>query len=230
VDRIEAKGVVFQYESEGEDQPFGLGPIDFEAKKGEAVFIVGGNGSGKTTFAKILTGLYVSDGGSIKVDGEEVNSYQLGEYFSTVFSGYHLFEKLYNVDLSDENKRKEGEKYLEMLNLQDKVSLEAESFSTIDLSGGQRKRLALLQCYLEDCPIYLFDEVAADQDPEFRRFFYRELLTRMKEKGKIVIAITHDDHYFDVADRVIKFDMGKLDVLTEGSQYMLSAAKQDTVS
>ncbi|MGD2086016.1 MAG: cyclic peptide export ABC transporter [Candidatus Aminicenantes bacterium] len=230
VERIEAKGVVFQYESEDEDKPFGLGPIDFEAKKGEAVFIVGGNGSGKTTFAKILTGLYVPDEGSIKVDGEEVNSYQLGEYFSTVFSGYHLFEKLYNIDLSDDNKRKEGEKYIEMLNLQDKVSLEEDSFSTIDLSGGQRKRLALLQCYLEDCPIYLFDEVAADQDPEFRRFFYRELLTRMKEKGKIVIAITHDDHYFDVADRVIKFDMGKLDVLTEGSQYMLSEARQDTVS
>jgi cyclic peptide transporter len=230
VERIEAKGVVFQYESEGEDKPFGLGPIDFEAKKGEAVFIVGGNGSGKTTFAKILTGLYVPDEGSLKVDGEEVTSYQMGEYFSTVFSGYHLFERLYNIDLSDENKRKEGEKYIEMLNLQDKVSLEEDSFSTIDLSGGQRKRLALLQCYLEDCPIYLFDEVAADQDPEFRRFFYRELLTRMKEKGKIVIAITHDDHYFDVADRVIKFDMGKLDVLKEGSQYMLSAAKQDTAS
>jgi len=230
VERIEAKGVVFRYEGEGEDKPFGLGPIDFEAKKGEAVFIVGGNGSGKTTFAKILTGLYVPDEGSLKVDGEEVTSYQMGEYFSTVFSGYHLFEKLYNIDLSDENKRKEGEKYIEMLNLQDKVSLEQDSFSTIDLSGGQRKRLALLQCYLEDCPIYLFDEVAADQDPEFRRFFYRVLLTRMKEKGKIVIAITHDDHYFDVADRVIKFDMGKLDVLKEGSQYMLSAPKQDTAS
>jgi cyclic peptide transporter len=230
VERIEAKGVVFQYEGEDDDKPFGLGPIDFEAKSGEAVFIVGGNGSGKTTFAKILTGLYVQDEGSLKVDGEEVNSYQLGEYFSTVFSGYHLFEKLYNIDLSAENKRKEGEKYIDMLNLQDKVSLEEDSFSTIDLSGGQRKRLALLQCYLEDCPIYLFDEVAADQDPEFRRFFYRELLTRMKEKGKIVIAITHDDHYFDVADRVIKFDMGKLDVLKEGSQYMLSASKQDTAS
>ncbi len=230
VERIEAKGVIFEYESEGDDKPFALGPIDFEAKKGEAVFIVGGNGSGKTTFAKILTGLYVPDGGTLKIDGEEVSSYQLGEYFSTVFSGYHLFERLYNIDLSDENKRKEGEKYLEMLNIQDKVTLEEDSFSTIDLSGGQRKRLALLQCYLEDCPIYLFDEVAADQDQEFRRFFYRELLTRMKEKGKIVIAITHDDHYFDVADRVIKFDMGKLDVLHEGSQYMLSAAKQDTVS
>ena len=58
--------------------------------------------------------------------------------------------------------------------------------------------------------------MAADQDPEFRRFFYRDLLLRMKEKGKMVIAITHDDHYFDVADKVVKMDMGKVDVITEG--------------
>jgi cyclic peptide transporter len=219
VDHIEAKGVTFKYESENEeedDEAFTVGPVDFEAKKGEVVFIIGGNGSGKTTLAKLLTGLYIPHEGSIRVDGKDVNNYQLGEYFSTVFSGYHLFEKLYNIDLSDEEKRKEGEEYLKTLHLDGKVNFEADSLSTIDLSGGQRKRLALLQCYLEDCPIYLFDEVAADQDPEFRKFFYRELLTRMKEKGKIVIAITHDDHYFDVADKVIKMDMGAIDVITEG--------------
>ena len=223
VQSLAAKGVIYEYESQGEEEPFKLGPIDFEAKKGEIVFIVGGNGSGKTTLAKMLTGLYIPHGGSITIDGQEVTNYQLGEYFSTVFSGYHLFEKLYNIDLNNGEKRKEGEQYLETLNLQDKVSLGEDSFSTINLSGGQRKRLALLQCYLEDCPIYLFDEVAADQDPEFRRFFYRNLLVRMKERGKIVIAITHDDHYFDVADKVIKLDMGKVDVLTEGCQYMLSS-------
>jgi cyclic peptide transporter len=216
VDHIEAKGVTFKYESENEDDAFSVGPVDFEAKRGEVVFIIGGNGSGKTTLAKLLTGLYIPHEGSILVDGKVVNNYQLGEYFSTVFSGYHLFEKLYNIDLSDEEKQKEGEEYLKTLHLAGKVSFEADSLSTIDLSGGQRKRLALLQCYLEDCPIYLFDEVAADQDPEFRKFFYRELLTRMKEKGKIVIAITHDDHYFDVADKVIKMDMGNIDVITEG--------------
>ncbi|NIM13229.1 MAG: cyclic peptide export ABC transporter [Candidatus Aminicenantes bacterium] len=225
VDHIEAKGVTFQYESENEeDEAFSVGPVDFDAKKGEVVFIIGGNGSGKTTLAKLLTGLYIPHEGSIHVDGKDVNNYQLGEYFSTVFSGYHLFEKLYNIDLSDEEKRKEGDEYLKTLRLDDKVNFEADSLSTIDLSGGQRKRLALLQCYLEDCPIYLFDEVAADQDPEFRKFFYRELLKRMKEKGKIVIAITHDDHYFDVADKVIKMDMGKIDVITEGkTQLMLTS-------
>jgi cyclic peptide transporter len=214
VESIKAKGVMFEYESENDEQPFTVGPMDFEAQKGEIVFVIGGNGSGKTTLAKLLTGLYIPSGGSIEVDGQEVNNYQLGEYFSAVFSNYHLFEKLYNIDL--ESKKDEAHDYLKVLRLDEKVTMEADSFSTIDLSGGQRKRLALLQCYLEDCPIYLFDELAADQDPEFRKFFYRDLLVRMKEKGKIIIAITHDDHYFDVADKVVKMDMGKIDVITEG--------------
>lgn len=214
VEKLEAKGVVFEYESEEDDKPFAVGPVDFEAKKGEIVFIIGGNGSGKTTLAKLLTGLYIPDKGQLYVDGKEVNNYQLGEYFSTVYSNFHLFEKLYNIDV--DSKKAVAQEYLKVLRLDQKVNMEADSFSTIDLSGGQRKRLALLQCYLEDSPIYLFDELAADQDPEFRKFFYRELLLKMKEEGKIVIAITHDDHYFDVADKVVKLDMGKVDVITEG--------------
>ena len=93
-------------------------------------------------------------------------------------------------------------KLITAVRLQEKVDVKDNAFSTLELSGGQRKRLALLRCYLEDRPIYLFDEVAADQDPEFRKFFYRNLLQKMKEKGKTIIAITHDDHYFDIADRV----------------------------
>jgi len=215
VNRIEARGLSYTYEAENESERFSVGPLDFEANKGEIVFIIGGNGSGKTTLVKLLTGLYLPQEGTIKIDGQETNNYQLGEYFSVVFGDYHLFQKLYNVDLT--GKEEEIQAYLQLLRLEDKVSLQGNAFSTIGLSGGQRKRLALLQCYLEDCPIYLFDEIAADQDPEFRKFFYRELLPKMKEKGKIVIAVTHDDHYFDVADKVIKMDMGKIDILEEGA-------------
>jgi len=214
VDNIKARKVLFKYESADGDTPFAVGPIDFEAQKGEIVFIIGGNGSGKTTFAKLLTGLYMPHDGKILVDDNEVSNHQLGECYSAVFSDFHLFEKLYNVDL--ENKKEDAQNYLQALRLEKKVNIEEKGFNTIDLSGGQRKRLALLQCYLENKPIYLFDEMAADQDPEFRKFFYRDLLVRMKEEGKIVIAITHDDHYFDVADKVIKMDMGKVDVITEG--------------
>jgi cyclic peptide transporter len=218
VESIEVEELYFQYSGETDGQGFALGPIDFKVRKGEILFLVGGNGSGKTTLAMLLTGLYHPDKGIIKINGLEMKEDDfLGEYFSTVFGKFHLFKKLYNVDI--EKKQEEIEKYLEILDLKDKVELKDGSFSTIDLSGGQRKRLALLQCYLEDCPIYLFDEVAADQDPEFRKFFYRDLLLRMKEQGKIVIAVTHDDHYFDVADRIIKLDMGKIDdrVLAPGS-------------
>ena len=214
VDRLVAKDVFYSYESENEGEAsFSVGPLDFEAKKGEITFIIGGNGSGKTTLAKLLTGLYLPEKGHVRIDGEDVDNEDIGKYFSTVFSNYHLFQKLYDVDFGKEEKRKQSEEYLKMLHLQNKVEISGDSFSTIDLSGGQRKRLALLQCYLEDAPIYLFDEIAADQDPEFRRFFYRTLLQQMKDEGKIVIAITHDDHYFDVADRIIKMDMGKIETV-----------------
>ncbi|MDQ1355458.1 MAG: hypothetical protein QG657_5768 [Acidobacteriota bacterium] len=220
IESIKAEGIWFEYKSENEIERFRIGPLDFEANKGEIVFIVGGNGSGKTSLAKMLTGLYIPEGGVIRVNGEEKANYEVGEYFSVVFSDYHLFEKLYSIDLT--GKEPDIQKYLKLLRLEQKVTLENNAFSTVDLSGGQRKRLALLQCYLEGHPIYLFDEIAADQDPEFRKFFYRELLMRMKAEGKIVIAITHDDHYFDVADRVIKMDMGQIE--TVSSDYRTTAA------
>ncbi len=220
VQNISAKGVFFEYSSKDESEKFAVGPLDFEAKKGEIIFVIGGNGSGKTTLAKLLTGLYIPDKGSITIDGKEIPNDQLGEYFSVIFGDYHLFEKLYDVDMS--GKDQELNEYLGLLRLQDKVSVTGNAFTTLELSGGQRKRLALLRCYLEDRPIYLFDEVAADQDPEFRKFFYRNLLTRMKEKGKTVIAITHDDHYFDVADRVVKMDLGRIDKVGAGSEFSVT--------
>lgn len=212
VEALRAKEVKFEYHSENEDEKFAVGPIDLQFKKGEVTFIIGGNGSGKTTLAKLLTGLYTPHQGNVEVEGSSNGSSRIGENFSTVFSDFHLFRKLYNVDL--EEKDGKVDEYLELLRMKGKVTIQDNEFSTIELSGGQRKRLALLQCYLEDSPIYLFDEIAADQDPEFRKFFYRELVPRMKEDGKIVIVITHDDHYFDVADRIIKMDMGKVDTVS----------------
>lgn len=206
---LEVQEVSYHYKSaEAEAQNFHVGPISFKANSGEILFIVGGNGSGKTTLAKMLTGLYQPDKGCIMIDGEVQKNFELGEYFSVVFTPPHLFEKLYDIDI--ENGREDIAKYLEKLGLQDKVKVDNGQYSTINLSGGQRKRLALLQCYLEDSPIYLFDEWAADQDPTYRKFFYHELLPEMKSQGKIVIAITHDDNYFSVADRILKMDQGEL--------------------
>jgi putative ATP-binding cassette transporter len=210
IQSFEAKNILFKYEEQEEGQEgFQVGPISFKVKKGEILFITGGNGSGKSTLASLMTGLYGVEEGAILINDKPVSMEDVGEYFSTVFSDYHLFRKLYNVDL--EGKSGEVEKYIDLLKLRNKVQIRGNEFSTINLSGGQRKRLALFRCYLEDSPIYLFDEVAADQDPQFRKFYYRELLPELCAKGRIVIAITHDDHYFDVADKVLKLDMGKVD-------------------
>jgi ABC-type siderophore export system fused ATPase/permease subunit len=205
-------------ENKEEEKMFSVGPLDFEAKKGEIVFIVGGNGSGKTTLGKMLTGLYMLDEGTITINGKEIPNYQLGEYFSAIFNDYYLFKKLYEIDFNKNENTERAHSFLKTIQLEDTVKIEDNEFSTLNVSGGQRKRLALMTCFMEDSPIYLFDEVAADQDPQFRRFFYRKMLQKMKEQGKIVIAITHDDHYFDVADRLIKLDMGQIEIVTDKQQ------------
>jgi cyclic peptide transporter len=211
IDSLIVDNVIFKYDGGEGGKKFEVGPINLEVFAGEILFLIGGNGSGKTTLAKLLTGLYAPIEGSIKINGRTMKAGEIGEYISVIFSDFHLFKRLYDVDCS--KKEVEINHYLKLLNLEEKVEIKDGCFSTTDLSTGQKKRLALLRCYLEDRPIYLFDELAADQDPQFRKIFYRDLLPKMRDEGKIVIAITHDDHYFDVADKILKMDMGKVEVV-----------------
>lgn len=204
---IKLDKVKFSYRNNG-GEVFELGPIDYEFNSGEIVFITGGNGSGKTTLAKLITGLYKPDSGEITVNGEKVDAKVLGSYFSTVYSDFYLFDRVYGVNT--DSKKDEIKKYLDILRINGKVNIKDGKFSTIRLSTGQRKRLALLIAYLEDKPVFFFDEWAADQDPEFRKFFYMSLIPELKAKGKSVIAITHDDRYFTQADKLIKMDMGHI--------------------
>lgn len=219
-ERIELFGVTHTYFQEREDRNFIYGPINLTLYPGELVFMMGGNGSGKTTFAKLVTGLYIPESGEIRIDGEAVtdrNRECYREHFSVVFSDFYLFTQLLGLDPSDlENRAQAG---LNRLQLDHKVEIGGGCFSTTELSQGQRKRLALLIAFLEDRPIYLFDEWAADQDPTFREVFYLELLPELKMRGKTVIVISHDDRYFHVADRLIKMDCGRIefDKRTEGA-------------
>ncbi|WP_432409135.1 cyclic peptide export ABC transporter [Wukongibacter sp. M2B1] len=205
--KIYLKNVHYKYEEQNGER-FTVGPINCDFNAGEITFITGGNGSGKSTLAKLITGLYSPMVGEIKVNGNKVKSEHLSSYYSAVFCDFYLFEKLYGIDHG--SKSKELEKYLKILRIDDKVSIENGRFNTTKLSTGQKKRLALLMSYLEDRPVYLFDEWASDQDPEFRRFFYTNLLPDLRNNGKCIIAITHDDRYFHVADKVINMEMGKI--------------------
>lgn len=189
---------------------FTVGPIDLTIRAGETIFLTGGNGSGKTTFIKMLTGLYPADSGDILVDNRLVTKYEMQGYrdmFCAVFSDFYLFSKLYGVDEIDPER---SAAMIDQMEIEDKVSLNGRSFSTVDLSTGQRKRLALVAAQLEDKPIIILDEWAADQDPHFRAKFYETLLPRLKADGVTVIAITHDDKYFHHADRRLQMADGRL--------------------
>ncbi|HEV3037449.1 MAG TPA: cyclic peptide export ABC transporter [Candidatus Angelobacter sp.] len=204
--------VTHSYSQEGEPNSFVLGPLNLSFQPGELVFIIGGNGSGKTTFAKLLTGLYVPEGGTVSIDGQSVDTKEAREryrqYFSSVFSDFYLFNELMGINDSGLDGR--AADYLNILKLSHKVQIANRKLSTVDLSQGQRKRLALLTAYLEDRPVYLFDEWAADQDPYFKNIFYTQLLPELKAKGKTVFVISHDDRYYEVADRLIKLEDGQV--------------------
>lgn len=209
--RLQLVAVTHSYHREREDSSFTLGPISFEFQPGEIVFLIGGNGSGKTTLAKLITGLYTPEDGQIVLDGNPITNDNRDSYrqlFSAVFADFYLFDRLLGLDAADADSN--ARHYLTQLQLHHKVTIDHGALSTIELSQGQRKRLALLTAYLEDRPFYVFDEWAADQDPVFRELFYTQLLPELKRNGKTVLVITHDDRYFATADRIFKLDYGRL--------------------
>ncbi|MDY7094185.1 MAG: cyclic peptide export ABC transporter [Acidobacteriota bacterium] len=209
---LELKDVSHTYHHDSDDSEFQVGPLSLTFQPGELVFLVGGNGSGKTSLAKLIMGLYPPEEGTIFFDGEEITDANRARYrqnFSVVFSDFFLFDSLLGSDDATDLDGQARE-HLEKLRLQHKVRIEDGRFSTVELSQGQRKRLALVAAYLEDAPIFLFDEWAADQDPEFKDFFYRVLLPELRARGKLVLVISHDDKYYEGGDRLIRLDYGQL--------------------
>ncbi|WP_341731087.1 cyclic peptide export ABC transporter [Microcoleus sp. EPA2] len=209
---LELSQATHSYPGETEDSKFILGELNLKFHRGELVFIIGGNGSGKSTLAKLITGLYVPESGEILLDGQPItddNREWYRQHFSVIFSDFYLFDRL--LGMTNHDLDKQAAEYLREFHLDSKVEVKDGILSTTALSQGQRKRLALLTAYLEDRPIYLFDEWASDQDPFFRDIFYKELLPELKQRGKTVFVISHDDRYFDIADRAIKLDYGKIE-------------------
>lgn len=208
---IALQGVLHRYYHEQSDGLFTLGPIDLEFRPGEITFLVGGNGSGKTTLAKLLVGLYPPEEGKIVFNGRTVDDTNRDHYrqlFSTIFSDFHLFDRL--LEVPGARLDTEGNRLLAKLHLHNKVKVQNGAFTTLALSQGQRKRLALVVAYLEDRPFFMFDEWAADQDPLFKEVFYREILPELRAMGKAVLVISHDDRYFHLADQLVRMESGCL--------------------
>lgn len=216
---LELGSVTHNYKRESDSENFLLGPINLVLEAGKIIFITGGNGSGKTTLIKLIVGLYMPEQGQIELDGQPVTNSNVEWYrqhFSVIFSDYFLFDQLLATE--SKNMDTKAEQYLERLMLSHKVKVAHGKLSTTELSQGQRKRLALLSAYMEDRPIYVFDEWAADQDPYYKSTFYLQFLPELKARNKTVLVVSHDDRYYHVADRLIKLEEGQIASNTAGSE------------
>ena len=211
-DKIEMRNIMFSYVDKSSEAIFRVGPVDFTLRSGDLVFITGGNGSGKSTFLKLLAGLYEPDSGEVLLDGVQVGDSNRDAYralIAAIFVDYHLFQRLYGIVDPDPA---EVRRLLTQFRLLEKTRLTDGEFGTLDLSGGQRKRIALIVSLLEKRPILLLDEWTADQDPDFRRKFYDELLPALQQAGETVVVITHDDRYLDelhLPARRLRMDEGR---------------------
>jgi putative ATP-binding cassette transporter len=207
ISSIRLENISFTYTDHSGAAVFTVGPFDLTLEAGQILFVAGGNGSGKSTFLKLLTGLYPHSSGSIEVDGATTGIADYRALFSTVFTDFHLFDQLYGVPSPDPQR---VEDLLRQLRLGQKAAIVDNAFSTTKLSTGQRKRLALIAAVLEDRPVIIFDEWTADQDPEFRETFYKDLLPQLRREGRTVIAVTHDDRYFKYCNRLITMQDGRI--------------------
>jgi len=192
---------------------FHVGPINLSIECGKVIFITGGNGAGKSTLAKIISQHYIPTTGKIWVDSDQItdlNRNSFRQNISCIFSDYYLFDRILQENGKSDEISTRVRDYIQLLGLEGKVTFKNGKFSTIDLSSGQRRRLALVSVLLEDKQLMLFDEWAADQDPEFRHIFYTEILPYLKNKNKMVVVITHDDRYFEVADQFISMDSRRI--------------------
>ena len=208
--QIQFDGVHFHYRDETGQSTFTIGPLNFSLNANEIVFVVGGNGSGKSTMIKVLTGLYYAESGSILTDGVQVTAARHAGYrnlFGGVLSDFHLFDRIYGVENIDAERVDE---WLRIMQLEQKTTYVDGRFTNLDLSSGQRARLALIIALMEDKPVYILDEWAAPQDPEFREYFYETILADLKRDGKTVIVVSHDDRYFHVADRLLRIEYGQI--------------------
>lgn len=182
---------------------FSLKNISFEVNRGQKVAIVGRNGSGKSTLIKLLCGLYCPTSGHIYLSNNDIHDYDYSEYgnaLTCVFQDFSLLafsvgENIAGMDIYDDNKIWEA---LELSGIADTVNnfsnkLEQNIFKEfdskgVDLSGGEKQKLATARSLYKEADLIILDEPTASLDPISEEIAYKNLCGICDEKTLIFVS------------------------------------------
>lgn len=213
---IEFKDVKFSYEKGTEV----LHGVNFTVKAGESIALTGESGAGKSTIANLLMRFYEPDSGAIYIDGKnikDIHQNSLRDIIAYVPQDVYLFNKTIkeNISLACPDASDEGIKQAAKVAMADGFIKRLEQgYDTnvgergVQLSGGEKQRIAIARAVLKNSPILLMDEAVSNLDSESEALF-RQALNNIR-KNKTIITIAHRPSTIKEADRVIKIENGKI--------------------
>lgn len=212
---IVAKNIFFAYPGSDKNA---LEEIDVTIKNGEKIAIVGENGSGKTTFINLLTGLYRPTSGEIFVNGKTPTLENTSKEAGVVSQDFFLFSFMLgeNVAASRDVDMKNAKLALETSGFGDKYPLETYLYKDIDedgvdVSGGEAQKIALARAIYGDKKLLLFDEPTSKLDPKSEMKVFESF--NEVSKGKTAIFVSHRMSACKFADRIILFEKGKISAI-----------------
>ena len=218
---IEIKNLKFKY---NQDQTsYTLNDVSFHVKHGEWLSIVGHNGSGKSTTARLIGGLLVADSGQIIVDGQELTEEtvwdirdKIGMVFQNPDNQFVGATVEDDVAFGLENK---GLPYKEMVSrVQEALSfvgmMDFKDREPARLSGGQKQRVAIAGIIAMRPSIFILDEATSMLDPEGRQELIQYIEDIRQQYGMTVLSITHDLDEVAMSNRVLVLKQGKVESIS----------------
>lgn len=230
---IEFRNVSFKYPGA---EKYALQNLSLKFKIGERMAVVGMNGSGKTTFIKLLCRLYDPDEGEILLNGINIRKYNYRDYlelFSVVFQDFQLlaFSLGQNVAASMNYDRKRAEECLRQAGFGERLDVMPKGLDTflyrefdqegINVSGGEGQKIALARVLYKDAPFIILDEPTAALDPVAEAEVYSKFDEIVGDKTAVYISHRLSSCRF--CDEILVFDEGK--VVQQGSHEQLVKEK-----
>lgn len=219
---IEFRNITYSYNDNSSEKAVAVNDISLKINRGEFIGIAGHTGSGKTTVAQILAGLIKPSGGTVIVDGLAFTEYkeasrELRSKVGIVFQypEHQLFEETVYRDIAFGPKNKglnDSEIDVRVRESARLAHLKEDLFdkSPFELSGGQKRRVAIAGVLATDPEVLILDEPAAGLDPEGRERLWEELHKIRNEKGTTIVLISHSmEDLAKNAERIILLNKGE---------------------